>query len=515
MGTLLVGAAFPVAQAHRAHGPQAAPQSGGSIAVRTTPPPTCLDPQKTANGGAAYIFGAVVDTLISEAPGGKLEPDLALKWQVSNGGTVLTFFLRHGVRFSNGDPFTAADVKATFDRALDPATKSPATATYLGTLKATRVIDPYTVQLTLKAPYRPIMTNLAYTWEGILDVKAMNKQGDQACQVPIGTGPFKVQSAGPGYSSVTIVRNDYHSWEVPGAHNRGPAYLDKIVFQAIVNDATAASALVAGSLDVSTITGSQLGRVQGNHAYTVYSDPEQAETYLGFNLSHPPFDKLVVRKAIAEAIDRDALVKAAAGGLGQPAYSPIPSSLPFYDANAKSYAPQYNPSDARQILQANHVTGPFTLLTFGYPNQSTAGELIQAELAAVGVTVKVVSPPPTDYLSQAGKGQFDLNLMIAGSNDADFLYSFFHSSQETGNGLNYTFYKSKTLDDLLTEGRETLNQTKAAQYYRQLQRFLDQNVLMDPLWIDEWVTAMRARVQGWHYDSTNILPYWQDLYLAH
>jgi ABC-type transport system substrate-binding protein len=104
IGLLFLVAPFPAAQAQRQDGAQAVPPSGGTIAVRDIFPPDCLDPQKTVNGASAYIFGAVVDTLMSEGPHGKLEPDLALKWKASKGGTVLTFFLRHGVRFSNGDP---------------------------------------------------------------------------------------------------------------------------------------------------------------------------------------------------------------------------------------------------------------------------------------------------------------------------------------------------------------------------------------------------------------------------
>ena len=148
---------------------------------------------------------------------GHFRSDLALSWTISHGGKQLTFHLRHGVRFSNGDPFDANAVRYTFQRALNPATKSPVTAGDLAAVRAVRVPDRYTVQLILETPSRPLLTALTSSYDSILDPRATSRQGTASCQDPIGTGPFKVSAVGPGFSSVTLVRNAYHTWETPAA----------------------------------------------------------------------------------------------------------------------------------------------------------------------------------------------------------------------------------------------------------------------------------------------------------
>jgi hypothetical protein len=331
----------------------AAPRYGGTIHYRDDAVPDCLDPQKTALGASHAIFEEVVDTLVTQDEKGKLRPSLALMWKLSNGGKVITFNLRHGVRFSNGHSLTASDVQATFLRALNPATKSPDTFGFLGPMKTVKVIDPYTVQLIMKTPYRPLMTNLAIGYEGILDVKAMNAEGTaQGCQYPVGSGPYKVQSVAPGFSSVTLVRNPYHSWETAWAHNQGKPYLDQVTWTPILSDATAVSALLSGSIDITAVPGPQLSRIKGNSSIKQHKIYTQGEVYLGFNTSHPPFDKVAVRKAISEAINRSDIITAVLQGLGMPAFSPIPQTLPYYDKTAPTYSSKYNPTAAHKILSA-------------------------------------------------------------------------------------------------------------------------------------------------------------------
>jgi peptide/nickel transport system substrate-binding protein len=511
VGTLALIAG--VAPTTRASQP-AAPRYGGSINARDDATPDCIDPQKTALGASDAIFEEVVDTLVTQDEKGKLRPSLALKWKFSNGGKVITFNLRHGVRFSNGHSLTASDVKATFLRALDPATKSPGTFGFLGPMKTVKVIDPYTVQLVMKTPYRPLMTNLAIGYEGILDVKAMNKEGTtQGCQYPIGSGPYKVQSVAAGFSSVTLVRNPYHTWETAWAHNQGKPYLDKVTWTPILSDATAVSELLSGSIDITTVPGPELSRINGNSSIKQHKIYTQGEAYLGFNTSHPPFDKVAVRKAISEAINRSDIVKAALQGLGEPAYSPIPQTLPYYDKTSPTYSPKYNPTAAQGVLAANHVTGPYTLLAFNDPTTSAVAEIIQAQLQNVGVKVNIVTKPIGDYVGVAGKGQFDMNYLGWGWNDPDLLYQLFHSSQENGAGLNFTSYKSAKLDNLIIQGRETPNAKKAAKVYAQLQRFMLQQALIDPLYVPETITATSARVKGFHTNISGFEPLFQDLYL--
>jgi len=413
------------------------------------------------------------------------------------------------VRFSNGDPFNATAVKYTFDRAVNPATKSPLTAGNLASVKSTQVVDPYTVRLVLKTSYRPLLTQLAIPSEGILDPKA-----PPTCQNVVGTGPFKIQNVGAAFNTVTVARNPYHTFETPWAHNRGPAYLDTITFRSITSDATRVSELLSGGVDTSDITGSQFGRVRGNGGVAQHRILNQGSWWLGYNTAHAPFDRVEVRRAVAQAIDRQALVTGPYGGLAVPSYSLVGSAMPFYDKAAPSYAPRYDVVAAQKALAGSNAThGRYTLLTQSGPQNTQTAELIQAELAQVGLNVNIVVKPFGEYLPLAEKGQYDLLVLAYDYPDPDFLYQLLHSSQGKGAGLNFTGYKNATLDSLIIKGRTATDSAQTATAYAQMQRFIDTNVVVDPLVTTVYLFGTRSRVQGWHVSNATSILY-QDLYVT-
>jgi peptide/nickel transport system substrate-binding protein len=508
-------ASAPSALASHQTAVPAAPTSGGTITYRDINIPGCVDPLIAPTSAEGLADFPTFDNLVLLDGKGNAQPDLATSWSFSHGGKWMTFKLRQGVVFSNGDPFDASVVKFNLVRVLGPVGQAAGMSTFLGPLQAINVDSKYQVTLVFAYPFRPALPNLANDSLGIVDPIALKKEGaTKFCQYPIGTGPFMIQNYAPGGTQITLVKNPLHTWETPWAVNRGPAYLDKIVLQPIVSDSTAASDLLSGGIDISEVAGSQIGRIKGNSSIKQYLVLGQFLVSLGFKTNEAPFDTVAVRKAIAEAIDRNALIKVALNGLGVPAYSPLGSNVPYYDPSTKSLAPQYDPTDAQKVLSANHVTGPFTLLSGNIPALTAADELIQAELGAVGVNVKIVSKPTADYISLAQKGNFDLLVDDFYSPDADVLYTSFDSTQETGGGLNFTFYKSPALDKLLVEGRSTFDAKQAQAAYSAAQRYILQNVVTDPLWIPQTVFGVRSNIGGFHTDVTGLWPLFQDLYIA-
>lgn len=522
LGAAICGAAVPVLlatstviQAQPASHPSEASHSGGSIVVRETESPNCLDPQKTVFSASFDVFNQIVDTLMTRDSKGNFQPDLATKWTFSHGNKWITFFLRHGVKFSNGDPFTAQAVKYTFDRAVKPSTKSPLSGGDLAPVKKTVVVNPYEVRLILNAPNRPLLSNLSVSYLGILDPKATQQEGGKSCQNPIGTGAFKVKSVGPGFSTVTLVRNPYHTWASPWLHNHGAAYLQQLVFKPITSDSTATSELLTGELDISAIPGPQLNRVQGNSSVKLHRQLSLAASFLNFNESRPPFNNLAVRRAVAEALDRKSLIKAALNGLGVPAYAPIGLHVPLYPKNAKSSVAPYNLAQARKAIAANHATGPYTLVTFNDPSFATAVELIQAELAQIGMNVKVEPKPIADYDAACSKGQCDMDLDEWGWPDADIMYNFLSSTEAKSNGANFSYLPKASqakIDKLLNEGRTSVQSNKAAKVYGQLVKYLNQNAILVPIWDPTSITASREHIKGWHTDFEGTIQF-QDLYV--
>jgi len=507
VGVFLISMSAPTVQA--GYVKAAHPGYGGSASyARGTPPPSCNDPDR--NGSDLIVDTQIGDTLVAQDDHARLRPDLAVRWSFSHRGRWLTFYLRHGVRFSNGDPFDASSVKYTLERMQNPANHA-VLLSGLDSVQAVKVVDRYTVRLLMKAPFRPILATLANPYGDMVERKAVEREGDSFCQYGVGTGAFRITSVGPGFSTITMARNPYHTWEPGDAHNKGRAYLSTFVMKYVPNPATAVSELLNGDADITTVAGDQLDRVRHNPDIKLHRVVRFGVLYLGFNASHPPFDKLAVRRGIAEAIDRKQGIKLSLGGLGVPAYSPVPVTVvTFYDKHSKSYAIQYNPKDARRLLRANHVTGPYTLMVDPSYNNNPAAEFIQAELAQVGVQTNIVIGNP----SMASNGQFDLTMRWIGMTDPDNLYWFFHSSQTAANGgMNISFYRSPTLDNLLVKGREAVNTRKAQKIYAEVQRYLDTHVVSDPLWTDVTIMGVRARVHGWHTSVLGFNPLAQDLYV--
>jgi peptide/nickel transport system substrate-binding protein len=506
---LLAGA--PMAQARHVSRAGAAPRAGGTLLVnRSTAGNACLDPTQASNG--AYDISTVLfDPLVTFDNHGHVRPDLATSWKVSHNNTVITFNLRHGVRFSNGDPFDASAMKYSLARVVDPAVKSPESST-LTQVKTVRVLDKYTLQLVLAGPFRPIMTSLALPYLGALDPRVTRSEGSRVCTEPIGTGSYMVKSVAPDASTITLVRNPYHTWEPPFLH-QGPGYLSTLVFKSIASDTTAVSELLTGDLNYTPLPAEQLNRVQGNSSFKVYKDLQEGEGFLNFNESHPPFNQVEIRRAVAEAIDRKALITAALNGLGKPALSPLAERVPYYSKAAARLAPQYNPSDARAIFARNHITGPFTLLAWDFNGLKTAAEIVQSELQQVGVSVNIVTKNLAEYVAQAAKGNFDINLFNYGYTDPDIFYIYWHSSQESGGGYNYTFLKSPQLDSLIVKGRESLDPKVAAKAYTAAQEYMNRNVIIDPLYSAESLYALSTKFGGWHIAAGGYVPYFQELYL--
>ena len=263
----------------------------------------------------------------------------------------------------------------------------------VGPVTAVKTNGKYQFTIELSASFRPALANLAFLVP-IYDPKSITKND---CQSVVGSGPFKIASVGPGFSSIAMKRNPRHTWNVAYGSNHGPAYLSAVNVEAVNDPATEVSELLTGQLDATSIPGTQLNRVKGNKNLSLYKKEQQSITWLGFNTKHAPFNNPKVRFAIGQAISRSAVIAAALSGQGKPSYSIVPPTVPFSDPAAKKYAPAYKPSAAKKVLAKYHVKGPYTLLCFtGF--YATIAEVIQAELAQVGVTVKIVDKSPRRLL---------------------------------------------------------------------------------------------------------------------
>jgi peptide/nickel transport system substrate-binding protein len=475
--------------------------------VRLSAAPDCLDAAESSGGG--LLQGTVFDTLVSYSRKGGPVPYLAQKYTVAKNSKSVTFYLRHDIKYSNGRQLVAADVKAELERVLNPATKSPALST-VASISSIVTSGKYIVKLNLKAPDGNLLPGLAVS-PPIEDPSSVAAAGSNSCNGVAGSGPFKISSVGPALSTVTEVRNPRHTFEPVWATNRGPAYLSSITWSAITSNTTAVSELLSGQLDITDVSGSELSRVQGNKNFKLYRVPSTFVTFLLFNRARKPFNNPAVRWAVAEAIDRKAVMTAATQGLGRAVTSVLAPTDPDYDPGSAKYAPKLNVSAARAAIAAAGATGPYTLLaesgSFSGSDFAPAAELIQGELAQVGMQVNIVSKSPADFFPAAQKGDFDMALMCC--QVTTFSLSFWFHSGYPGNVTKMT-----EVDHGLDVAKATLDFKKQRAYYYQVQKLMDMQIYADPLWVPVTAYAVRSRIQGWH---TQPGPFgyvaWQDLWV--
>ncbi|NLA91738.1 MAG: glutathione ABC transporter substrate-binding protein, partial [Synergistaceae bacterium] len=308
-----------------------------------------LDPQKVSDVYSANVIRQVYSNLVQVDENMEIVPDLAESWENPDDVTWV-FHLRKGVKFHNGEPFTAAAVKYTFDRLLDPKTASPG-ATHLKEVESMEAMDDNTIKIVTKRPFAPMLMSLTRYETAILNQKAVEEAGaDYGSKVAVGTGPFIFESWSRG-DKVVLVRNDDYFG--------GPAGVEKLVYRGIPEDATRLVELESGGIDL--IPGNfpyqEFANIEQDGKYATYRVPAMSTLYLGLNTEVKPFGDVRIRKAMNYAVDKQAIIDAVYFGLGAPARGPLSPVIWGFDPERKdSYA--YDPDKARELLaQAGYAAG--------------------------------------------------------------------------------------------------------------------------------------------------------------
>jgi peptide/nickel transport system substrate-binding protein len=332
---------------------------------------------------------------------GSIVPLLAESWKIDPDGKVYTFKLRKGVKFSDGEAFDASDVKFSFERAKAPGSTNKAKKAVFDNISRIDTPDPLTVIVVLNQPDGNFLFRMGENTAVILDPKSAPTEATK----PVGTGPFKLDAWAKG-SSITLGRNE--SYRNPAAIR-----MKKVTFRFINDPAAQVAALLAGDIDGMPRFGAiqSLKQFQDDARFTVVAGGTEGKTIVSINNKKKPFDDVRVRRALAAAIDRKAVIDGSQEGYGKPIGSHmVPSDAGYIDLTGVN---PYDPEKAKALLKEAGVATPLNVtLTLPPPLYARkGGEIIAAELAKVGIVAKIENVEWAQWLSGAFKGNYDLTVI--------------------------------------------------------------------------------------------------------
>ena len=369
-----------------------------TVAVQLEPPH--LDPTSAAAGAIdSVLYSNVFEGLTRFGPDGSVNPGLAQSWEISDDGLVYTFHLAEGVKFHDGSAMDAEDVKFSLDRARAEDSANAQKALF-GSIAEVEAVDPATVKVTLSEANGSFLFNMAWGDAVIVAPESI----ENIKQQPVGTGAFKFTNWVQG-DNITLEKNAEY-WGTP-------AKLDKVTFK-FISDPTAAFAAVMAE-DVDVFAGfpapENLPQFEADARFQVIVGNTEGETILSTNNKMPPLDNVKVREAIAHAIDRQAIIDGAMFGLGTPIGTHFAPHHPDYvDLTGMS---EYDPEKAKALLaEAGYPDGFKTTLKLPPPSYARrGGEIIAAQLRAVGIDAEISNLEWAQWLEQVFKGK-DFGLTI-------------------------------------------------------------------------------------------------------
>jgi len=507
------------------------PAQGGSVTVALYQEPKTLNPYLVKQGAATRVMKTTLEGLLGIEPDGNYYPLLASEVPtlenggISADGLQVTYHLRPGIKWSDGEPVRAQDVVFTWQAIMNPDNQVITRAGY-DRIESVEAADDATVVVRFKSFYAPFLTLFEYVLpEHVLgDQPDMNNAGFN--RSPIGTGPFTVKEWIPG---------DYMAF-VPNAHYRkaGQPYLDQLIFKIVPSRETGVAMLKTGEVDVMwDLVEDLIPQIEGNADLNQWISPSINIERLILNLSkpgepadpavpHPALGDLRVRQALNAAIDKQQIVDALLHGQARLINSPIPIG---WAADDSIQPGEYDPDAANELLeQAGWVDtdGDGIREKDGRPLQltviSTSGnalrerieQVLQAQLKTVGIELRIENVASSVLFgkwadnSPRAQGNFDMLLYSTGpSVDPDpHLYSYFHSTQipttaNKGKGANYSRYANPQVDAALDTARNNPDLEARRAEYQKMAQLIAQDLPHIMLYARLNINVFRSNVAGY------------------
>ena len=466
---------------NKSSGSPSAGQSGGALVAAISGEPDQLDPHKTSSYNSFEVLENVFDTLVQPDEKLTMAPALASSWTTSADQLTWTFSLR-ATKWQDGTPFTSADVVYSYRRIIDE--KLPNSYRF-SSVKSVTADGPSKVVLTVKQPTPNLLAAIG-GFKGVAIVQKKNVESGAIKDHPVGTGPFKLTSYQHG-SAITLSANpDY--WG-------GKPKLASVKFTFVSDPTVALQNLQSGEVQwTDNLPPQQVASLKNGDAVKVESVPSNDYWYLALNQARKPYQDVRVRQAIAYAIDREAITKAAKFGNATVNQTPIPKSSNWYF----DYSPYSRDIDkAKGLLTQARVSGLTMdlMVTNEYPETVSAAQVISSELKEIGITVKIRTLDFATWLDEEGKGKFDMFMLgWLGNIDPD---DFYYAQQHTGGSFNFQKYSNPAVDKALDQARTSTDPGQRKSLYDQAAKQIVDDASYIYLYNPDVVQGFSNKLQGY------------------
>ena len=418
-----------------------------------------LDIHQGNDGFSLRANRLIYSRLVEADENMQIHPGLAESWQQLDDKTM-QFKLRKGIKFHNGDDFTAEDVKFSFERMMN----SPRIAFVLPPIERIDVVDDYTVNIVTKTPFGPLLAHLSHPALGMVSKKLLTENPEALKEKPIGTGSYKFKEWIYGDKLVLEKNEDFYD-----KNERGLKY---IIFKNVVEASNRAIGLETGEIDIATpISSVDEENIKNNPKLQLLTKPSISYSYIGMNMTKAPLNDIRVRKAINYAIDKQAIIDVILNGNGKIATSPIAPGVFGFTDKTKNY--EYNVEKAKELMKEAGYENGFTtsILVFSGEANTQTAEIVQAYLKEIGIDLKIEIVEVSAYWDMTERGVHNLFLGSWGvvTGDADYgLYAMYHSSAKGGAG-NRDFYENEKVDELLDKAKTEIDPETRKKLYEEAQ----------------------------------------------
>lgn len=464
----------------------ATPVAGGTLTFGRVASVNDLDLNQQITANNAFAIDKIFEPLVAFDENGEIGPWLA-EYDESDDGLVYTFTLRDGLKFSNGDEVTPADVVFSLNRHLEVGGPLPLTAP-IASIEETGERE---VTITLESPYTPFLSELSGFSNGIFPADFGGVSEEEFFKHPIGTGPFAVEEWDPN-GDLSFVKNE-HYWQ------EGKPYLDGLVYKFIADDTQLRQQLAAGQVDaIDTVPAANAAEVDS--ADTVLSQTDGWSTeQIFFNTQREQFADPHVRRAIAHALDREGITSATTFGTAEVANSLLPPSI-TYSANDTVEALDFDVDAAKAELAKSAYPDGFKttlLIASGNSQRAQIAQIVQEALAEINIDVEIEQLDIAVFRERFFAYDYDF-MINSGQSDAPDPNGFitFQADPEGFSKSYWTHYTNDRVTELMHEGRTTAPGDERQAIYEEIQQILADEVPYIPLFFPANLKATTADVHG-------------------